>query len=81
MSQLLRKSRWCVAAVCGAVLSLAGCNMQQLHDQIMGPGFNDEFSKSGDKLRPDNGDGVQHDGLSTKSQQVEDDLYKNGNGG
>ena len=75
MSRLLHKSRWFVAGICAAAMSFTGCSWQKFHDQIMGPGFNDEFSKSGDKLRPD-GEGVQHDGLSTKSQQIEDDLYK-----
>lgn len=40
----------------------------------MGDGFHDEFSKTGQSLRPNEGGGEHLDGLSTKSQQIERDL-------
>lgn len=48
----------------------AGCTESQ-RATLMGPGFNDEFSKTGDNLRPTDNGGEHFDGLSTKSQQIE----------
>lgn len=55
------------------VLFAAGCTPSQ-RATIMGEGFNDEFSKTGQSLRPDGGSNEHLDGLSTKSQQIERDL-------
>jgi hypothetical protein len=76
MFRFFRNCRWLAASVCAVALSCSGCvwSWQKFHDQIMGPGFDDEFSKSGQKLRSDKGEPVEHDGLSKKAQQIEDDL-------
>jgi hypothetical protein len=54
-------------------LLAAGCTQSQ-RATLMGEGFNDEFSKTGQSLRPDGGSSQHLDGLSTKSQQIERDL-------
>ena len=45
----------------------------------MGEGFHDDFSKTGQNLRPDDdgGHSGHYDGVSTKSQQIEQDLKVN----
>lgn len=56
-----------------SVFFAAGCTPSQ-RATIMGEGFNDEFSKTGQSLRPDGGSSEHLDGVSTKSQQIERDL-------
>ncbi|HEV3417406.1 MAG TPA: hypothetical protein VG056_11345, partial [Pirellulales bacterium] len=57
--------------LCFLGLVASGCTESQ-RGTIMGNGFNDEFSKGNQNLRP-KGDG-NYDGVSTKSQQIEHDL-------
>ena len=67
----LSKTLFSTSLVC--VLFAAGCTPSQ-RATIMGEGFNDEFSKTGQSLRPDGGSNEHLDGVSTKSQQIERDL-------
>ncbi len=61
----------CLWPAAAALLGvLPGCTESQ-RATLMGPGFNDEFSKTGNNLRPAENGGEQLDGLSTKSQQIE----------
>ncbi|HEV2969365.1 MAG TPA: hypothetical protein VGY55_05185 [Pirellulales bacterium] len=53
-------------------LLIGGCTESQ-RATIMGEGFNDEFAKNNQNLRPSHGDG-NYDGVSTKSQEIEHDL-------
>jgi hypothetical protein len=53
-------------------LLLGGCTESQ-RQTLMGEGFNDEFAKSGEKMR-NFSNGGEYDGLSTKSRQIENDL-------
>jgi hypothetical protein len=76
MLKLRRRSVRLANSIGAAALALAlfatGCTQSQ-RQTIMGEGFNDEFAKSGDKLR-NSGNGGEYDGLSTKSRQIENDL-------
>ncbi|HKD37764.1 MAG TPA: hypothetical protein VKB78_13225 [Pirellulales bacterium] len=62
-----------LTSVCGLSFLAAGCTQSQ-RATLMGEGFNDEFSKTGQSLRPQSGSSEHLDGLSTKSQQIERDL-------
>jgi hypothetical protein len=75
MSNRQRNSsrQWLWSSVSTLVLLAAGCTQAQ-RSTIMGDGFHDEFSKTGQSLRPDGGAGEHLDGLSAKSQQIERDL-------
>jgi hypothetical protein len=77
-----RKSVGLANCLCAVVVLLAlflgGCTESQ-RQTLMGEGFSDEFSKSGEKLRNSNGGG-EYDGLSTKSRQIENDLGVRGGG-
>jgi hypothetical protein len=65
--------RWRLLSVSPLILLAAGCTQAQ-RATIMGDGFHDEFSKTGQSLRSDGGSAEHLDGLSTKSQQIERDL-------
>jgi hypothetical protein len=65
--------RWLLLSVSPLILLAAGCTQAQ-RATIMGDGFHDEFSKTGQNLRSDGGSAEHLDGLSTKSQQIERDL-------
>jgi hypothetical protein len=65
--------RWLWTSVSTFALLSSGCTQAQ-RATIMGDGFHDEFSKTGQSLRPNEGGGEHLDGLSTKSQQIERDL-------
>jgi hypothetical protein len=76
MLKLRRRSHCLASSIRASALALAlfatGCTQSQ-RQTIMGEGFNDEFAKSGDKLRTSS-NGGEYDGLSTKSRQIENDL-------
>lgn len=65
--------RWLWMSISTFALFASGCTQAQ-RETIMGDGFHDEFSKTGQSLRPNEGGGEHLDGLSTKSQQIERDL-------
>jgi hypothetical protein len=67
-----RGIRWFSIGICAFGLLVCGCTESQ-RATIMGTGFNDDFSKGNQNLRPKDGDG-NYDGVSTKSQQIEHDL-------
>jgi hypothetical protein len=69
-SQRRSHFRWLWSSASLLIGLAVGCTESQ-RATIMGPGFNDEFSKTGDDLRPDENGGEHLDGLSTKSQQIE----------
>jgi hypothetical protein len=75
MADRLSNSPWrCLwISVSGLAVFASGCTQAQ-RATIMGDGFHDEFSKTGQSLRPNEGGGEHLDGLSTKSQQIERDL-------
>jgi hypothetical protein len=65
--------RWLWTSISAVSLFAPGCTQAQ-RATIMGDGFHDEFSKTGQSLRPNEGASEHLDGLSTKSQQIERDL-------
>jgi hypothetical protein len=68
----IRGLGWLSIGLCAVGLLVSGCTESQ-RGTIMGTGFNDDFSKGNQTLRPKDGDG-NYDGVSTKSQQIEHDL-------
>jgi hypothetical protein len=76
MFKLRRRSVSFLNSIGAGALALTllanGCTQSQ-RQTIMGEGFNDEFAKSGEKLRHSS-NGGEYDGLSTKSRQIENDL-------